>query len=274
MKNKKGVVIVGGNGVVGVAMKKMFPEALCYDVIGNSCTKEEANTCELAIVCVPTPMKIIEGEEFSQCDTSIVESCVAWIETDYILIKSTVEPQTTDNLIKKYNKKIGFSPEYIGMSSYQITPWKFMDKNDPRLHDFLIIGAEPATAERITEIFVNKLGFEKKYHIVSAVEAELIKYLENTHGAMEVSFYNQYYELCKALGASWIKVREGHILDNRVNPAYTAVFVDNRGFFGRCFGKDSNAIVHKAEKLNVDLSILKSAIRKNREIRPKNEGEC
>lgn len=281
-KNKVAII---GYGYVGKAVHKIFPDALIYDykfekgidndpVDGSPYSNQFTinSQCELAIVCVPTPMcdKAPEDlkNEFAKVDISIVEDTINWLETNLILIKSTIPPQTTDYLVKKYNKKICFSPEYIGEGKYQITSWRYLDAKDPRLHDFLIIGGESQTAEAITNIFVQKLGPEKFYYLCSAIEAELIKYMENSWGAMKVIFAQEFYELCQKLGVSWIKVREGWALDNRVERMHTAVFVDNRGFGGKCYPKDLNGIVVIADELGVDLSLVKATLRKNRALRP------
>ena len=60
--------------------------------------KRSVNHCDLAIICVPTPMS-----EDGSCDTSEVEGIIKWIKTPLILIKSTIPPGTTERLKKQYN---------------------------------------------------------------------------------------------------------------------------------------------------------------------------
>lgn len=262
-KNNKEKVAIIGYGYVGKAMHKIFPDAILYDKEQNLNTLDEVNQCGLAIICVPTPMKEDSSKEFKEADISIVEEVVGWIKTPLILIKSTIPPTTTDYLIKKTDKKICFSPEYVGEGKYQITPWKYPDPKDPRLHDFFIIGGEKETREKICNFFVNKLGPEKTYYLVNAVEAEIIKYMENSFLALKVIFAQEFYELCQKLDASYIKVREGWALDKRVDKSHTAVFVDNKGFAGKCLPKDLNEIVSKGESLGADMSLIKTILRKN-----------
>jgi len=59
------------------------------------------------VVCVPTPQS-----PDGACDTSIVESVVAWLETPLIILRSTVSVGTTRRLSTKYRKNIVFQPEY------------------------------------------------------------------------------------------------------------------------------------------------------------------
>jgi UDPglucose 6-dehydrogenase len=285
MKNQIAII---GFGYVGKAMHKIFPDAWVYDPLfwdedkrqvtelgrkaiadynATIATKDGINQqARLAIICVPTPMKETD-EEFLEVDTSIVEDSVKWLQSDLIVIKSTVPPGTTDRLVKETGKKIAFSPEYIGEGKYQITPWKYMSPDDPRTHEFMICGGEDSTVEQVLDIFVRRLGPEKTYLQMKAAEAEAIKYMENSWGAMKVIFAQEWYEFCKAKGLRWHMVREGWALDNRVEKMHTAVFVDERGFGGKCYPKDVNGIVVEGDKLGSEFSLLKAVLRKNKKIR-------
>lgn len=259
--NKVGIV---GYGYVGKGMHKIFPDAVIYDEPLGIGTKEGINSCNLTIICVPTPSKETSSE-FKPADTLIVEEVIGWIDSPLILIKSTIPPQTTDKLIRQTGKRICFSPEYMGEGGYHITPWKYMSPTDPTNHDFVIIGGEKKAREEIADIFTEKLGPEKTYYLCEATEAELIKYLENSYIGLKVAFFNQIYELCQKLGISYHTVREGWALDNRVDKMHTSVFVNKRKIGGKCLPKDINAIVAKADELGVDLSILKSIVRERTE---------
>lgn len=275
MRNKVAII---GYGFVGKAMHLIFPDAVIYDPYASgieSATQAEVNECGLAIVCVPTPMKET-AEEFLAVDTSIVEECVKWLQTPLICIKSTVPPGTTDRLNNLpfhtrqiaggKTKKICFSPEYIGEGKYQQTPWKYMSPTDPRLHEFLIVGGEQEAREAVCNYFVKRLGPEKTYYLMEAKEAEVVKYMVNSWGAMKVIFANEFYQLCQQLGVSYIKVREGWALDNRVERMHTAVFVDEQGFGGKCYPKDLNGIAAFGDSVGVDMSLIKAVLRKNKKL--------
>jgi UDPglucose 6-dehydrogenase len=65
-----------GTGVVGSAMLRLFGSAATtYDLApGSSRDRAAINACDIAFVCVPTPMAV-DGS----CDTSAVEDVVAWV---------------------------------------------------------------------------------------------------------------------------------------------------------------------------------------------------
>lgn len=278
MNNTKNKVAIVGNGYVGRAMNLIFPEALVYDVIATAdsgfSTKEEINEhCGLAIVCVPTPPKGMDGiqkvneneDTFLEVDLSIIEETISWLDVPLILIKSTIPPGTTDYLREKYGKKIAFSPEYIGEGNYY-TPPQYPDPVDPRKHDFMIVGGEKEVADEILTYFIEKLGPAKTYFKCSAKEAECIKYLENTWGAAKVTFANEWFEMCKAFGVSFNTVREGWTLDSRIEKMHTVVFENKRGFGGKCFPKDLLGIIAASEKVGYEPKLLKQVWNTNKEM--------
>lgn len=251
-------IAIIGHGYVGQGYNKVFPGAYIYDEPKGIGVREEVNKCELAIVCTPTPML-----EDGSCDTFIVEDVIRWIKTPLILIKSTIPPGTTDELKKKYNKRICFSPEYMGESNYWTSPWKYPSPTNPISHTFQIIGGDKKDAEEIIGVIIEKLGPEKFYYIVESKEAETIKYMQNTWGATKVSFCQEFYDLCQALDISYTKVREGLLLDSRIERMHTAVFPNKRKWGGKCWPKDIMAIIKVGDKVGCSMDLLKQVVIKN-----------
>ena len=64
---------------------------------------------------------------------------------------------------------------------------------------------------------------------------------------------------------------EGFILDGRIGNSHIDVpgHDGDYGFGGKCFPKDINAIIHKAEELGIDPTVMKAAWKKNLEVRKK-----
>lgn len=251
-------VAIIGYGHIGKGYHKVFHDAVLYDPAQNLGTRKEVNGCEMAIVCVPTPML-----EDGTCDTSIVERVVEWIKCPLILIKSTISPGTTDRLKKKYGKRICFSPEYMGEGKYYIPPWKYPDPIDPTSHTFQIIGGDKRDADDIVGIMVTYLGPDNTYYIIDSIEAEIIKYMENSWGATKVSFCQEFYDICQVFGVSYPRVREGFLLDSRVERMHTAVFPKKRKWGGKCWPKDINGIVKAAEEKGYSADLLKQVLKNN-----------
>ena len=90
-----------GCGHIGGAMHELFKDAVVYDKFKNIGSQEEINDCEVAFVCVPTPMS-----KDGSCDTSIVEEVLSWCKCKCIILRSTVRVGFTREMREKYGKEI------------------------------------------------------------------------------------------------------------------------------------------------------------------------
>ena len=260
MNNNITIGIIG-YGYVGKAMYNFFKnhyKVLIYDpFITETVTKQEINEkCQYAFICVPT-----QPLETGQCDISLVEQSVEWLTVPTIIIKSTVEIGTTKRLVEKYNKNIVFSPEYCGENKYW-SPFKF--HNDVKETPFFIFGGNDRTCNDLIDLYMPIVGPHKTYRVTDSVTAETVKYLENSFYATKVAFCNEMFDLCKKSNIEYNTVRELWLLDPRMNKSFTSVFPNNRGFGGKCFPKDTNALLYYANKVGVKLNILQSACDSNK----------
>lgn len=265
MKTRAKVAIVG-YGVVGKAMHSLFPDALILSSPRNPylgknnkpLTYQDINKADVAFVCVPTPT-----DKDGKCDVSIVEDVVSKLKTPLIIIRSTVEPGTTDRLKNKYGRHIVFCPEYIG----ETTAHPF---GSELLRPFLILGGEKKDTNKAIEIFQDVYNASIKIRQMTAMEAEITKYLENRHIAFTVAECNEAYDLCQKLGVDYNNVREAVFQDDpRMSPYWTFVYPDNRGFETKCIPKDIYAIASYARKVGVPLRITEVVLEENEKWRRK-----
>ena len=236
-EHQKKVAIIG-LGHVGKAMQRIFPDAEVYDKFTPQYAHdiERVNSCDLGIICVPTPER-----PDGSCDISFVDEVVSNLETRLILIKSTVPPGTTERLKDKYQKRIVVSPEYFGESSYWL-PETFTPLGWP----FLIVGGERRDTSEVIQFFTPKLGPHKVYRQTDCTTAELTKYMENAWLACQVTFANEFGQIAKAAGVDYSELRELWALDPRVSNWHTLVFDGHPGFDGKCLPKDLKAIIASA----------------------------
>lgn len=241
-----------GNGYLGQAYANVFPEALIYDepkeMYAGEATLEAGrlavNATDLSLVAVPTdPM------ENGELDTSIVEGVVDWLETDLILIKSALYPGTTDKLVEKTGKRIATGVELIGMGNYYVDPSEFPDTKDPSKHKTIIVGGELATATACAEVLWDKMQPNIRIHLVSALEAEIVKLVENSYPAMKVTFINALFELCQKADANFIRVHQAWSSDSRVDGFHQRTVSFKRGWASHCWSKDVPALATFAESV-------------------------
>lgn len=263
-------VAIIGYGWVGKAYHKMFPDAVIYDEPRKICgspssfrpgiprvqnddgsylvvvesgsqwledAREVVNTCDLALIAVPTNLK-----DDGALDVSIVEDVVSWLETPLILIKSALQPGTTDRLVKETGKKIAVSVEMVGEGKYFVPFWKYPDAEDPTKHDFLIVGGETETASACADFLWQRMSPDIQVHLVTAIEAEITKLMENTWGALKVTFANVIYDICHANGANYTNVLQAWGADGRTEKMHMRVVPNKRGWRSKCYDKDVPAL--------------------------------
>ena len=265
MKNKKQVAIVG-YGFVGKAYNKMFSDAVIYDEPNKVGSREEVNKCDLALVAVPTNLK-----NDGTLDMSIVEDVVSWLETPLILFKSALQPGTIDRLVKETGKKIAVSIEMIGEGNYFL-PEKYPNPLDPRQHPMLIIGGEEKTATACAEFLWDKMSPGINIQIVTALEAEIGKLIENAYGALKVTWANTMFSLTEKSNTNFIKLHQAFLADSRVDGIHLRTLSWKRGWKSKCWDKDVVALKNYAKTIGANdmFKLLDAVIELNKEHLTKN----
>jgi len=238
-----------GNGYLGQAYQGVFPEALVYDepkeMFAGQDTLEAGrlavNECDIALIAVPTDYK-----EDGTLDVSIVEDVVSWCETPNILIKSALQPGTTDRLVAETGKNIAVSVEYIGEGNYFQPPHKYPDPKNPKVHQLLVVGGEEPARTTAAELLWEQMSPDIRIHLVTALEAEITKMAENTYGALKVTWANVMRDVCDEYGVNFISVHQAWSEDGRVDPMHTRSVAHNRGWLSKCYSKDVAAFANIA----------------------------
>lgn len=256
-------VAIIGFGWVGEAMYDLFPEAILYDpkkagwgddYASVTDSIDEVNECDIAFVCVPTPNK-----PDGSLDTSIVEEVVAWCECPTIVIRSTVNPGTCDDLIQKYDKTILMQPEYLG----ETVAHPLLDQG---ARSFIIIGGETdETRGRLIGLYQTVYNANITIREVSNYEAEVIKLSENRAIAYKVAQCQELYDVCKKRGLNYNTIREAVYGDDpRFNLWWTFVYPDKRGFDSKCIPKDVYAWCAWAESLGYKPELTEALLQRNK----------
>jgi len=238
-------VAVIGRGWVGKSMLDLFPDAVVYDEPLAEGTRSNVNKCDVAFICVPSP-NVGKGA----LDTSIIEEVVRWCECPLIVIRSTVNPGTTDKLMKETGKRIVMQPEYLGE-----TPKHPM--LDATTRQFIIIGGEQADRRKLIDLYTSVYNANTNIRQVTALEAEVIKLSENRAIAFKVAQCQELYDACMAAGVDYYTVRDAVYGDDpRMNLWWTFIYPDKRGFNSKCIPKDVYAWAAWAESAELTDALL------------------
>lgn len=263
-------IAIIGHGYVGQAVERFFKDHFLIEIVDPKYPdlqdhKKEANKCEFAVICVPTPMR-----EDGSVNLDYIRDVFSWLTVKTVLIKSAIPPGTT-NLLQKENpdKLISVSPEYIGEGKYEVQWWShdWAHPTDMKKHSFQIFGGTKEATHAAVQYFKRVVGPGVRYHQSDALTVELCKYMENSWGATKVTFCNEFFDLAKLFGVDYDELRELFLLDGRVERMHTTVFEDKRGFGGKCWPKDVNGIVAAAKAMGYDAGLLRAVLEVNEKIK-------
>jgi len=244
-------ITIIGFGWVGKYMKQQFPDAYVYT--DKEGTKEEANKGDIAFICVPTPCPN-EGA----LDCSIVEEVVSWLKCPLIVIRSTVNPGTTDYLSAKYNKRIVMQPEYLGETAAH-------PMSDPKSRQFLVIGGKPKDRRELINLYTTVHNASVVIRQHTAYEAEVIKLSENRAIAYKVLQCHELYEVCELAGLDYYVIRETiYGTDWRFTQWWTLIYPGKLGANSKCIPKDVNAWCAWAESLGYKPELTRALLERNK----------
>lgn len=237
----------------------------CFDADPAKNFSDDIKQADLIFVCVPTPQK-----KDGSCDSGIVESVVRKFAKSkkIFVIKSTIEPGTTERLQKKYKTKVFFSPEFLTEAKAKEN---FINPDRQIIGPTADRTADISLAEKILNILPKAPLVSPNIRVnphslkISASEAELGKYGANVFGAMKVVFGNILADFSAGLekvlaGEKKAKINYDNIRkivagDKRIGDAWLDVYHGNyRGFGGYCFPKDLSAFIAFGKKLKRELA--------------------
>jgi UDPglucose 6-dehydrogenase len=172
-----------------------------------------------------------------------------------IVDKSTVPVGTADqvkqHILASQKEKYSFSlvsnPEFLREGE------AIKDFMNP---DRIVIGVEDEEAKKqMIHIYKGIERVGKPIFATSIKSAELIKYAANAFLATKISFMNEVAQLCERVGGDVKQVAQGIGLDTRIGPRFLQAGI---GYGGSCFPKDVQALVHTAQEVGLDFSILRA----------------
>lgn len=248
--------IIGGNGFVGKAMQKLFPEAL---VFGRDAKQSEIDSCSAVFVCVPTDFN---GYDL---DISIVEDVVKKCNSPLVIIRSTLNPGTADKLEKKYHKNICVVPEYVG----ETIAHPLLDE---KARPFLIIGGSPDNRRKVIELYQSVYNANIKIRQVSNYQAEVIKLMENRAIAFKMMQCQEAYDVIEKAKKNgkdidyYETIQAVYHDDPRFNLWFTFVYPNKRGFNNsKCLKKDVPAWCAWAESVGYKPKLTRALVTRSNE---------
>lgn len=219
---------------------------------------------DIIFMALPT----MYDEESGCYDKSAIEVCCEYLNSNnyqgVIVIKSTVEPETTDNLSKKY-PKLSFihNPEFLtARTAYE----------DFHTQSHIVIGKSTNCSETKAELvkqFYSTYYPDAEISMCSSLESESMKIFCNSFYSVKVQFFTELYLLTKSNSSDYNKIVSMMLKNNWINYMHTQVPGPDGliSYGGLCFPKDTNALNKYMEKQNTPKEILESCINERNKMR-------
>jgi UDPglucose 6-dehydrogenase len=233
-------------------------DELVAEGVGTGALRFSASSTEAVIgaefvfLCVPTP----QGDDGS-ADLSYVEAAAKEIGPlldcgTIVVNKSTVPVGSAtfvERVIGRTDIRVVSNPEFL------------QEGNAVRgsLHpDRLVVGAEDAHAATMVGALFASTG--APLIVTDATTSETIKYASNAFLATKLSYVNAVAGLCEEVGADVRDVMLGLGYDKRIGFEFLH---PGPGWGGSCLPKDTRALLHIAQEVGYDFSLLAGAIASN-----------
>jgi len=223
--------------------------------------------CDMVFVTVGTPESKEGYIDLTMMKQVVKEIGISLSKTNnkpVIVIKSTVVPRTTQDVVKPILEKnsrkkvgIGFgiamNPEFLreGTAIY--------DTLNPHI---VVIGSDDVVSANRVKKFYDELYKRKTQIIITNYQtAELIKYANNSFLATKISFINQIANICQSMpGTNIDDVAEVIGLDPRIGSLFLKA---GPGYGGSCFPKDMKTMIAFSKKVGTDPVLLEAVQQTN-----------
>lgn len=260
-----------GLGFVGSAlhrsfgMKKVDPLG-GYDRYKNGGigSLEECLSSPIIFLCLPT----LYDEGCGEYDkTAIRETLARLAQKKYdgvVVVKSTVEPGTTDELSKIHPGLIIIhNPEFLSAKT------AFQDFHN---QTHIVLGqGRNCSKEKLKTVrdFYAKYYPNAQISECRSIESESMKSFVNSFYAVKIQFFNELYLLCQSMGSDFETVKNLMLKNDWINPMHTQVpgHDGSMSYGGACFPKDTNALLQCMKKHNTAHGLLEGCVRERNDLR-------
>jgi len=222
-------------------------------------TAEALRDCDVALVCVGTPSEKngnLGLDQLRRAVSDIAAVAPQLTRPLVVAIRSTVFPGTCEEVVlpalrDASNITVVSNPEFLreGIA--------VKDFVEPSL--VVVGGQDRAAVEKVAGLYT-PLGI--KPCLVSLRTAEMIKYACNAFHAVKISFANEIGALAARLDVNAAEVMSTLCEDVKLNVS-KAYLKPGFAFGGSCLPKDLRALVYRAQRLDIDLPLLESALPSN-----------
>lgn len=181
-----------------------------------------------------------------------------------VVVRSTVPPKTTSESVLPLLEQLADKREGIGFSLAANPEFlRAASAYDDFRHPWVtIIGAgSRRTGERLADLLRPFGGVLRVFDDSTTVET--IKIVHNVFNATKISFFNEMWDLCNALGVKSMDVAGTVALSAEASWNTSYGIEGGAPYGGMCLPKDTNGLLGLARTLDVEMPLLQATITVN-----------
>ena len=199
----------------------------------------------------------------------IVETLASLKNNSYggvVIIKSTVEPQTTEKYAIEYQLNLIHNPEFLtARTAYE----------DFHNQKHIVLGKSSICTEsvvKLTDEFYKTNYPNAILSLCTSDESETMKIFANTFYASKVQIFTEFYLLCQKINVNFNNVKDIMIKNGWINPMHTTIpGPDGKiSYGGLCFPKDTTALLHFMKTNESECSVIEAVIKERENMRDDN----
>ena len=214
---------------------------------------------DIALICVGTPSERngnLGLDQLRRVVSQIAATLAGRTKPLVVAVRSTVFPGTCEEVVMPLLAgypavSVVSNPEFLREG---IAVQDFME---PSL--LVVGGSSPGAVRQVARIYES---LDVEACEVSLRTAEMIKYACNAFHAVKISFANEIGALSSKLGVDAQEVMDTLCEDAKLNVS-SAYLKPGFAFGGSCLPKDLRALVYRANRLDLKLPLLESAMPSN-----------
>lgn len=265
-------MIIGiiGLGFVGDAIRHSFLNKnitlVLYDKFKNGGigSLSDILSSHIIFMCLPTPFCNISNKY----DLSSLSECLSYLSSNHynglVVIKSTVQPGTSEDFAILYNLKIIHNPEFLTARTA---------KFDFNNQSHIVLGKTSLISDQDFSILYDFYHFHFPLATISnciSGESESMKIFANSFYAVKVQLFNEFFLLSSSQGYNFNKIVDMMLLNGWINPMHTKVpGPDGKlSYGGACFPKDTKALLAMMQEFNTPCAVLKGCVDERDIMRP------
>ena len=251
----------------GPKLDSFLQKALSKSLEISSDIEKIVKNCDLIFLTVGTPKSksgFIDLSMIKNASKNIGISLRHSSKKPIIVVKSTVIPGTTTNVIKPLIEKMSRKKAGKGFE-INANPEFLREGNviDDKLKPHLVVigGSNKNSVNRLKKFYSKLYGSKIKFMTTNTQTAEMIKYANNSFLATKISFINHISSLCQSISGTNIdEVAEGIGVDPRIGRLFLNA---GPGYGGSCLPKDLETIIQFSSKIGVNPVLLKAVQQTN-----------